>query len=144
MYTVKGLTHFFLMELVQNPPHVHVHNVLHPSLKQTHHFSTKGFLHHALLVVICPLELKFDSSQHVFTQKPNNILLSINNSRTKYKRNRLHYRAYNLLPHFGINRSPIFDTVYFHINICMLHCYPIVFCLYHIQQFYYNSENLCT
>ena len=58
MYNMKGWTHFFLMGLVQNQPHVHVHNVLPPSLEQMHRFLTIGFLREALLVV-SPLCLKF-------------------------------------------------------------------------------------
>ena len=94
MYNMEGWTHFFLMGLVQNRPHVHVHNVLPPSLEQTHQFLTIGFLGNALLVVSLHC-LKFQSFSPVFTQEPNNILLATNNSRTKYKRNRLRYKAYN-------------------------------------------------
>ena len=58
MYNMEGWTHFFLMGLVQNRPHVHVHNVLPPSLEQMHHFLTIGFLRDAFLVV-SPHCLKF-------------------------------------------------------------------------------------
>ena len=142
MYNMEGWTHFFLMGLVQNWPHVHVHNVLPPSLEQRHHLLTIGFLRDALLVV-SPLCLKFQSFSPIFAQEPNNILHAIKNSRTKYKRNRLRYRAYNLISHFSTNRMPIFDAVFFRKNNCTLHCLPTFFCLYHIQQSHYNSENLC-
>ena len=131
MYNMDGWTHFFLMGLVQNRPHIHIHNVLSPSLEQTRHLLTIGFLRDALLIV-SPLRLKFQSFYHVFTQEPNNILLVINNSRTKYKRNRLWDRAYNLISHFSTNMTPIFGAIYFRKNNCMLHCLLAFFCLHHI------------
>lgn len=62
IYIVKGLSHFFLMRFVQNPPHVHVHCTLDLSLEQTHHLWTIEFHHYSLLVVVCPLHSKFLSS----------------------------------------------------------------------------------
>ena len=66
MYNMEGWTHFFLMGLVQNGPHVHVHNVLPPLLEQTHQFFTIEFLGDALLVV-SPHYLKFQSFSPIFT-----------------------------------------------------------------------------
>ena len=140
---MEGWTHFFLLGLAQNWPHVHVHNVLCPSLEQTHHLWTIGFLRDALLVV-SPRCLKFHSFYPVFTQEPNNILFGINISRTKYKRYiKQRYRVYNLISHFITNRMPIFGHVYFRENSCTLHCLSTFFCLHHIQQSHCNSENLC-
>ena len=132
VYNMEGWTHFFLMGLVQNWPHIHVHNVLPPSLEQMHHFFTIVFLCNTLHVV-SPHCLKFQSFYPIFTQKPNNILLAINNSRTKYKRNSQRYRAHNLISHFSTNMMPIFGAIYFCKNNCPLHCLPTLFCLHHIQ-----------
>ena len=140
---MEGWTHFFLLGLAQNRPHVHVHNIFCPSLEQTHHLWTIGFLRDALLVV-SPHCLKFHSFYPVFTQEPNNILFAINISCTKYKRYiKQRYRAYNLIFHLITNRMPIFGVVYFRENSCTLHCLSTFFCIHHIQQSHCNSENLC-
>ena len=140
---MEGWTHFFLLGLAQNRPHVHVHNILCPSLEQTHNLWTIRFLCDALLVV-SPRCLKFHSFYPVFTQEPNNILFAINILRTKYKTYiKQRYRAYNLIFHFITNTMPIFCVVYFRKNNCTLHCLSTFFCLHHIQQSHCNSENLC-